>query len=519
MKKQIACMAASGLVTSALAGGFVPVGIFSDIPGDPTAGVPGLATEFGGFDRPYVSPDGSLWIMSADTTLPTSEDEIILVGTTADPTNATVVVQEGTATGWDPLVNNGLIDRNMSINDNGDFAYATNTNGPTSEDEVIARFNAKADDWTLIAQEGDAIPGLPNDAYGTSLNGPSILADGKVGWLAPSTAGALPTTEDSLALLGNDVAVSIIAQEGVTTPTGSANPWQLFDTQDFYLDATGANYILQGDTTAATTEDDIVVVNGAVVLQENAPIPGAKVLDVIDGSGIVDVHMGSAGDWMSRGDFDVTDQDWLVYNGDIIALTGDAVPGGEKGETFSDAIFSACFFSMTANGKGSFVFGATTSNPDEFRDAVLVLNGKSVILRQGDAIDLDGNGELDDDTFIDVFNNDDMFLTDDMKLFFTADIMDGKNADLGQAYMMVDLDQIGFPCLQCGDSNCDGTVSVGDINFFVAAVTGGEPAWNALFFGFPPCDYLCANDTNFDTMVTVGDINGFVAAVTGGSCQ
>ncbi len=518
MKKHIACMAVSGLVTSALAGGVVPVGIFSDIPGDPTADVPGLATEFGGFDRPYVSPDGSLWIMSASTTFASPQDEIILVGTTANPTNASVVVREGTPTGWDPLVNNGAIDRNLSINDNGDFAYATNTNGSTFQDEVIARFNASADDWTLIAQEGDPIPAFPSEDYGTTLNSPSIQADGKVSWLVRGSIGALPGVEDDFALLGDDVAVSIIAHVGFTTPTGSADPWQAFDFQDFYMDATG-NYILQGDTSAASADDDIVVVNGAVVLQENAPIPGANVLDVIGNSGIFEVYMGSAGNWMSRGDFDVTEQDWLVYNGDIIALTGDAVPGGEEGETFSDAVFSACFFSMTANGTGSVVYGATTSNPDEFRDAVLVLNGHSVILRQGDAIDLDGNGALDDDTFINVFNNDDMFLTDDMKLFFTADIVDGKNSDLGQAFLMVDLDDVGVPCLPCGDSNCDGTVSVGDINFFVAAVTSGEPAWNALFSGFPPCDYLCANDTNSDTMVTVGDINFFVAAVTGGSCN
>ncbi len=71
------------------------------------------------------------------------------------------------------------------------------------------------------------------------------------------------------------------------------------------------------------------------------------------------------------------------------------------------------------------------------------------------------------------------------------------------------------PCGPCADSNCDGSVSVGDINFFVAAVTGGQPAWDAAHGGNPPCDYLCANDANNDESVSVGDINAFVAAVTG----
>ncbi len=76
-------------------------------------------------------------------------------------------------------------------------------------------------------------------------------------------------------------------------------------------------------------------------------------------------------------------------------------------------------------------------------------------------------------------------------------------------------------CGPCGDSSCDGSVSVGDINFFVAAVTGGEAAWNALFpGGNAPCDYQCANDANGDGSVSVGDINGFVTAVTSGQpCQ
>ncbi len=76
----------------------------------------------------------------------------------------------------------------------------------------------------------------------------------------------------------------------------------------------------------------------------------------------------------------------------------------------------------------------------------------------------------------------------------------------------------GVNCGPCGDSNCDGNVTVGDINFFVAAVTGGEAAWNALFpGGVAPCDFVCANDTNGDSNVTVGDINDFVNAVTSGT--
>lgn len=61
-----------------------------------------------------------------------------------------------------------------------------------------------------------------------------------------------------------------------------------------------------------------------------------------------------------------------------------------------------------------------------------------------------------------------------------------------------------------GDMNCDGVVSVGDINAFVLALT--DP--NGYAAQFPDCNINNA-DFNDDGGVTVGDINGFVDAVTG----
>ncbi len=62
-----------------------------------------------------------------------------------------------------------------------------------------------------------------------------------------------------------------------------------------------------------------------------------------------------------------------------------------------------------------------------------------------------------------------------------------------------------------GDMNCDGVVSVGDINPFVLALT--DPI--AYASQFPDCDIL-AGDCTGDDKVRVGDINCFVALVTGG---
>ncbi len=61
-----------------------------------------------------------------------------------------------------------------------------------------------------------------------------------------------------------------------------------------------------------------------------------------------------------------------------------------------------------------------------------------------------------------------------------------------------------------GDLNCDGSVSVGDINPFVLALT--DPVGYA--DAFPDCDPL-GGDCTGDGQLTVGDINCFVALVAG----
>lgn len=65
----------------------------------------------------------------------------------------------------------------------------------------------------------------------------------------------------------------------------------------------------------------------------------------------------------------------------------------------------------------------------------------------------------------------------------------------------------GFTETRPGDANCDGNVTVGDIGFFVIALT--NPG------AFPGCD-ITRCDVNLDGFVTVSDIGPFVQALTSG---
>ncbi len=63
-----------------------------------------------------------------------------------------------------------------------------------------------------------------------------------------------------------------------------------------------------------------------------------------------------------------------------------------------------------------------------------------------------------------------------------------------------------------GDMNCDGAVTVGDINAFVLALVDPD-GYDVMF---PDCNLL-NGDFSDDGQLTVADINGFVAALTDGS--
>ena len=155
----VAALAGTLCAAPALASGLsAPSVIFSEISFSPTSAVPGLGGAlFDSFDRLYLSPDGSRYIITASSDLDTSIDEVLLVGDTASG-SASLFVQEGvTDLGDGELV--GFINRRAGINDAGQFVFATNTNGDSSSDEVIVTGDLNSGALSVVAREGNPIPG------------------------------------------------------------------------------------------------------------------------------------------------------------------------------------------------------------------------------------------------------------------------------------------------------------------------------------------------------------------------
>lgn len=427
--KSVLCAAAVAALSGIASAGPLtgPTVIYSDIATSDTSLVPGMGgLRFTSFDRPYRSPNGNYWIISALTsTGSTATDEVVLVGSGFA---GQVVAQEGGAIGGRPdLI--GLIDTQLSINDAGQFAFATNTDGDTAFDEIIVRGDFLAGTLTTAAQEGDIVnlSGGGTANLGASIQLGGILADGRVA----HQSGLLNQTVGGNT--GLFIAREVLQQRSVDAPSnqagGAMETWDFFDAGDFRINADGSSWLAQGDLTGATTSDDVLVVNGAVVIQEGVALSGfTETVQTI-----TEPHMDSAGNWMAHGS-NVGGQDWMLYNGNLVAARGDAITG-DTTEAWDDSIFAATFFWMASNSNGDYVVGGVTDSSDIDRNAVLVLNGSTVLLREGDAVDLDGNGLFDDNAFISVFNNYDGFLTDDGWLYLTADLRDGAGAALGQAFL------------------------------------------------------------------------------------
>jgi len=415
--------------------------IYSNIPGHVTAAVPGLpGVEFDPgtgtthFDRVFGSPNGN-WVLTALNNSPsTANDEMVLV-------NDVVRAREGFALPGTTEVA-GAIDTTVGINDAGQFVFATNTDAATTMDDVIVAIDA-ANATTFPVREGSPFAGVPGANWGLTSDTASITTNGTVALRGNLTG--VPTTQDFVIVLGN----TVLGQEGVTSPTGTTETWQFFDINDLFISADGTNWLAQGDLTGSTTTDDIVVANGAIVVQESSILPGTSFPNPVDPEGIVGVYMAPNGDWFVRGNNDVTEDDWVYSNNGLLATVGQPIFTGAT-ELFDDATFADCFFLHVGNSNGDYVIGGVTDAANVSANAVLVVNGETVIARENDPIDLNGNGTFDDDTYVHTFGNDDGYLSDAGVFYFVANIRNGAGAVTGQGFFSIDLSSLlnTIPTLQ-----------------------------------------------------------------------
>jgi len=133
--------------------------------------------------------------------------------------------------------------------------------------------------------------------------------------------------------------------------------------------------------------------------------------------------------------------DWVYRNGEVVAATDRPIFAGatERWSDSADSVFT--FIANVTNNLGEYVIAGTTDSSDLDRDLVFVFNGTTEVLREGDPVDVNGDGVFDDDAFLDgsILDYDDAFLTDAGIFHFNARLRNGAGEYLGQAFMAKDL--------------------------------------------------------------------------------
>ncbi len=481
--------------------------IYTKIAGHPTANIPGTvdlngdpaASDWRALEDLAVSPDGTQWVIKGRTQLGSDLETILVYGS---GNTGSMYAQEGRpipggAPGelWD-FFGSGL----GRFNDNNDFAFSGRARGGSSSvfQKVLVR-DFGTGNTTIAFQMGDLISGLVDvptnpsgdETFGNSVGSIHILNNGTIG-SQDSTIGNIHTSRRP-AIMYNQNAFH---QTGVTEVTTTSGPilWSTISANTFYTSPDGGHWIAAGTVaTGSSATDGVLVYDDGVVLQEGSTIGTSGVtMTAVFASGIT-----SNGTWYARGD-DPSDNDWAVINGNVVAATGQPIMPA------SLINWGPVFSAFSANNVGDWVLAGNIVDPDAVdnsNDEVLMLNGERIILREGDPIDLDGNGLFDDNVFIGRGNNaltafdaNDLNIDDNGDILVFVSLRDaavggndlGSNPAFGtpSAFLRISTADVGCPADLSGSADPndpaygvpDGNIDASDFFYYLDQFVAGNLA-------------------------------------------
>jgi len=458
------------------------------------AGVP-VVTNFRAMELLRVSPDGNHWVLKSRNQLGSDLETQLVYGT---GNTRLMLAQEG-----QPIPGGAageLYDFMGSIvgrfNENNEFAYSARARGGVAAVfHKVLRWDS-VNGYTLRFQMGDAISGC-SDAGGTNPPGNELVGNsvGAIHLLNDGRIGAYDNSVTQMSSLfrpvlmykadgaGNAGSLDAFKQRGVWTPTslGGFGDLALTGLSDTFLTTPdGAHWGVTGSYNNGLDTLDFFAFDNVVQLQEGELIPGSSGLVA---STFVGFEVTPDGSWHVRGGTGTAA--YAIRDGVTIAVSGSAVTGSTP-ENWVGTAFTA----FNGNNAGDYVLAGKTSNADTGLDDVIVVNGNRIILREGDPVDVDGNGLFDDNAFVGRGNNtltsfvtDTIFITANREVYAVVNLRDGAGVDLNSTpsfgtpnalvkitWCHADLDNGG------GTGNPDGGVDINDLLYYLSAFEAGTPA-------------------------------------------
>ena len=382
-----------------------------------------------GFSRPFFSPNGQRWIASVVA----STGRSILLAGTVSPFSAQVIAEQGvTALGGGEVLDSA-IDANMGITDAGQFVFSAETDANSSEvDKVVLRGQVGVAGFTILAREGDTIagpfPAGSTAVFGSTLGAYGIRPSGAVvlytAMRPSSIVGGMPVTSltDGVILETSGAGFTLVAREGNASPV-AGRPYLNIPSP---VAGPGAGVLGASDVfflaslTGSTSDDGVAVYNNTVSVREGDTLGGFTLVAPTFAT------LSTAGDRLVYGASPAQgNTDFVARNGQLLARTGGPVFAGSA-LTWADDIDAGTFLGLAGNGAGQVVVaGAIGTGGDAASNTVLISPTASAILvRENQAIDLDGDGVFDDGVFLGTIRADRLSITPDGWVWFVARLRD-----------------------------------------------------------------------------------------------
>lgn len=188
----------------------------------------------------------------------------------------------------------------------------------------------------VISKEGGLINGEPIETvtdFGTASNTIAFNNAGQAIFFADMTGS---TTTDGLIVIGNTSSTTIVAREG--SPSGiPGRSWQTLSSKAVDLNDSGS-YVLRGDLDGATTDDDVIMLNGSIVIaREGTTLPPIAPFKFTGfGSGSVCLDNSNNVFWIGDWDDPNTTRDvGLFRNHELLVQEGVTMVGGSTIESLS----------------------------------------------------------------------------------------------------------------------------------------------------------------------------------------
>jgi hypothetical protein len=486
-----------------------PTVIFSSIQALPSSQVPeesnwrfrsGTAAS-ATFHRITLSPDGSRWALTATARSTTNTlGTVIVAGTGTTSTGARRIARQ-TGASFEPGRSYDSLELRTGITNNGQVIFSGNLSGTSNDDQFCARSHP-AGPAEFLAREGTQVPGLPTGVFfGSIIDISSALPDGDA-LLRTTLSGS--ATGQALLRLQDQSTATVLARSGVTTPTGQFAPPQTVNAilpDNAVWCGTGPVYAARlngpNETDVAIVRDTLTISQRGFAIQ-GMPAPVVTFAPLANGLVAQNASWGILGT-------NADNQDWAMVNGTTVARTGDPIAPGEP-RIFSDTRNSSTFLALAPTSVGTLLVGLSDA-PSSFIDCVAVIVGGRVLVREGDPIDLNGDGEANDNVFLGDIAPGGAVMSDTLRVFFIAQVRDANVNDLGTALLVFDANQ-------CNDIdfNNDGLFpDTSDIDEFLA-VFSGAPCQNDP----PGCDSI---DFNRDELFPdTTDIDTYLRVFAGGPC-